>query len=183
VQQPTIRTDRLVLRPFSPSDAADIQRLAGDAVVADMTLTVPHPYENGMAEVFIKTVNDGWARGSVVAFAIEQVGVGLVGAIGLELLSKHRRGEMGYWVGRPYWNQGVATEAGRALLAFGFDALHLNRIDALVFPRNPASARVLEKLGMRHEGLHREFVQKDGRSEDVHRYALLAADWRARGAT
>ena len=93
-------------------------------------------------------------------------------------MPEHARAELGYWVGVPYWNRGVATEAARALVAFGFGALGLHRVQARHLTRNPASGRVMQKLGMRLEGVHREAVRKWDRFEDLAMYAVLAREWR-----
>jgi RimJ/RimL family protein N-acetyltransferase len=101
---------------------------------------------------------------------------GLVGAMGLAIAAQHRRAELGYWVGVPHWNRGYATEAGRALLAYAFGPLGLHRVEAHHFTRNPASGRVMQKLGMRPEGVHRDVVLKWDRFEDLASYAVLESD-------
>ena len=77
----------------------------------------------------------------------------------------------------PYWNRGFATEAARAILAFGFESLELNRIYALHMTVNPASGRVLHKAGMRHEGTLRQSVVKWGDHKDIGVYGILAKEW------
>lgn len=178
MQQPVLRTARLVLRAFTADDAPAVQRLAGDVQVADTALNIPHPYQDGMAEAWIATHGGAWATHTAAIYAIEWPPHGVIGAIGLELTLQHARGELGYWVGRPYWGQGIATEAARAMLGVGFVTLGLNRIQAMHFTRNRASGRVLEKIGMRREGEHRQYLRKLDHFEDVVRYALLAAEWK-----
>ena len=85
-------------------------------------------------------------------------------------------GEIGYWVGLPYWNRGYATEASAALLDFGFDVLGLNRILARHITRNPASGRVMQKVGMEFEGISRQHFLARGQFEDVACYAILSSD-------
>lgn len=174
--RPTLRTERLVLRPFRMEDAAAVQRLAGDPQVALTTQNIPHPYEDGMAETWIAGHEGEWEERSFLTLAVTREDEGVVGAVGLHLDDTHRRGELGYWIGRPYWNRGYATEAAAALVAFGFRKLALNRIQARYLTRNPSSARVMEKLGMRLEGVHREHIRVRGRLEDVGVYAVLASD-------
>jgi RimJ/RimL family protein N-acetyltransferase len=175
--QPTLETNRLRLRPFSLADAPTVQALAGAVEVASTTLTIPHPYEDGMAESWIATHEPGYDTGEQATFAIVLKETGeLIGAIGLTINASHRRGEMGYWVGVPFWNHGYATEAADALLAFGFDLLELHRIHAVHLSRNPASGRVMQKAGMRHESTQRQHILKRGVFEDVEGYGLLAAD-------
>ena len=178
--QPTLRTARLVLRPFRAGDAPDVERLAGAREVADTTLNIPHPYPPGDAARWIAGHAAAWTAGTGAPFAICRADDGaLVGAIGLAVTQQHRRAELGYWIGVPYWGRGYATEAGRAVLALAFERLGLHRVQAHHMTRNPASGRVMEKLGMRHEGLRRGAFRKGDRFEDVEEYAILAGDWHA----
>lgn len=152
--QPTLSTERLLLRPFSLSDAPHVKRLAGAHEIASTTQNVPHPYEDGMAEEWIGSHAPGYASGRLATFAlIERASGDLVGAIGLVVQPEHARAEMGYWIGVPFWNCGYATEAARAVLVFGFVELKLNRIYATYLTRNPASGRVMQKVGMEVETL------------------------------
>jgi [ribosomal protein S5]-alanine N-acetyltransferase len=176
VSLPTLRTERLVLRPFTPDDAPTVQRLAGAREVALTTQNIPHPYEDGMAERWIETHGAAWDERRFLTLAITCDGEGLVGAVGLHIDATHRRGELGYWIGVPFWNRGYATEAARAVMDLGFEQLELNRIQARHMTRNPASGRVMRKLGMHHEGIHRQHVIAHGAFEDVAMYAMLAAD-------
>ena len=175
--QPSLYTPRLILRPFQSADAPDVQRLAGAAAVAEMTLNIPHPYGDGMAEAWIATHRAAWEAGTSVTFAITTADHGLRGTVSMQLTRAHRRGELGYWIGQPYWGAGLATEAVTATLRFAFDVLHLNRVQASHLPHNPASGRVLEKVGMQREGLHRERYLKGARFEDVVEFAVLRREW------
>ena len=178
--QPTLDTARLRLRPFTPADAPDVQRYAGDRDVAATTLSIPHPYPEGAAERWIGTHAAKYADGRLASFAItERESGALVGAIGLHLEPAHGRAELGYWIGKPFWRRGYATEAGQVMLRFGFEALGLNKIHAAVFLKNPASDRVLKKLGMTWEGRLREHDLKWGAYEDIDVYAILAREWEA----
>ena len=179
--QPTLETPRLLLRPFRLSDATDVQRLAGEAAIADTTLTIPHPYEDGMAEAWIVTHGPAYASRESVVFAILDRADALVGAIGLRLEPAHRRAELGYWIGVPHWGRGYATEAVGAAIEFGFWSLGLNRIHARHFTRNPASGHVMQKAGMTLEGHERQHVFKNGQFEDLACYGILRSD-RARGS-
>lgn len=172
---PTLETKRLVLRPFRPDDAAEVQRLAGEREVAAGTLTVPHPYPDGAAEEWIATHAANWAERKVLTLAVTTPGNDtLVGAVGLILTMADRRAELGYWIGIPWWNLGYATEASRAIIDFGFASLGLHRIMARHMARNPASGRVMQKLGMRQEGVLRQHTLKWGVFEDLVVYAVLA---------
>ncbi|HEY3286449.1 MAG TPA: GNAT family N-acetyltransferase [Gemmatimonadaceae bacterium] len=173
---PALATARLQLRPFLLSDARIVQRLAGERAVADTTLRIPHPYEDGMAEAWIATHEGAWTRHEEATLAIAEAEAGLVGAISVRIDLAQRRGELAYWIGQPYWGRGYATEAVRAMLGFGFDRLSLHRLWAQHFTRNPASGRVLAKSGMRHEGTLRGHLIHRGVPEDVEIWGILAAD-------
>ena len=175
--QPTIETERLILRPFTPSDAPVVQRLAGDRAIAATTLNIPHPYEDGMAEEWISTHKAGFEKEILVNFAIVlKNSKELVGAIGLTLEKGHARAELGYWIGKPYWNQGYASEAGKSVVKYGFETLDLNRIHAFHFKRNTPSGKVLRNIGMSHEGCRRKHVRKWDAYEDVEMYGVLRED-------
>jgi [ribosomal protein S5]-alanine N-acetyltransferase len=176
--QPTLETKRLILRPFELTDGKVVRKLAGDRAIADTTLQIPHPYEVGMAEEWILTRRPKFEVGEEVVFAIVLREPGqLIGAMGLVIEGKFRRAELGYWIGRPYWGNGYCTEAGQAVLEYGFQSLKLNRIHAYHFKRNPASGRVMRKLGLKHEGSSPQHVMKWGVFEDVELYGILRSDW------
>ena len=176
--QPTLQTERLTLRAFELADAPHVRRMAGDWEVANTTLSIPHPYPDGAAETWIATHAGLYESCKGIIFAITNRAHGaLVGAVGLSVTTLHAHGELGYWIARPEWGKGFATEASRALMAYGFETLALNRIEAVHMTRNAASGRVLVKLGMRHEGVHREALRRAGIFEDVARYAILRAEW------
>ena len=147
-------------------------------MVADTTLNIPYPYEDGMAEAWIATHQPKFEAGELANFAVVLRDSGeLVGAIGMGIERRFDRAELGYWIGKPYWGQGYCTEAGQAMVAFGFTDLALNRIHACHLARNPASGRVMQKLGMSREGLCRQHVKKWDRSEDLVLYGILKSDW------
>lgn len=175
---PTLETDRLVLRPFTLADAGRVHELAGAPAVAATTLNIPHPYPEGAAEDWIGTHAENAARGAGFTWAITRKADDLlIGAIGVGVNATHRRGELGYWLGVPYWNQGYTSEAARRVVAFGFAELELNRIAAAYLPRNPASGRVMQKAGMTYEGTLRQYVRKGETFEDVAMYAILRVEW------
>lgn len=176
--QPTLETERLILRPLTLSDSAAIQHLANDPEIAANTLTVPHPYPAGAAEEFISRSQKSAQQGEAFVFAIvRKTDDALVGVMGLHLDSGHQRAEMGYWMGRPYRGQGYTTEAARRLLAYSFDELGINRVYAAHFAHNPASGRVMQKIGMTYEGTLRQHVLKNGRFVDVLYYGIVRSEY------
>jgi len=175
--QPTLHTERLVLRPFAPADAPAVHAIVSDREIAANTLHIPHPYPDGMAAEWIGTQAPKWEKGDGAVFAaVLRDGGELVAAVGLEVEPPHRRAELGYWVARAHWSRGYATEAGRAVVAFGFAELGLNRVQARHYARNPSSGAVMRKLGMRWEGRLREHVYKWGTYEDLEIYGILRCE-------
>jgi ribosomal-protein-alanine N-acetyltransferase len=174
-QQPILRTQNLILRPFEISDARNVQKLAGDISIADTTLNIPHPYEDGMAEVFIAEVKQRHEDEVSFEAAIELKTLNqLIGAIGLINISKrYQTAELGYWIGKPYWNKGYGSEAAKTMVDFGFSNLKLHKVYACHFKRNKSSARIMQKIGMKYEGTFKEHVRKWGHFEDLVYRAIL----------
>lgn len=173
-QFPTLETPRLILRPFASSDAKEVQCLAGDCAIADTTQNIPHPYEDGMAETWISKHQGMFEQQKGVTFAITYKSNGvLIGAISLVGISKGHQAELGYWIGKPYWNQGICTEAGYAVLQYAFSVIGLVRVHSCHISRNPASGRVLKKLSMQYEGSRKQHVKKGDKCEDLELYGIL----------
>jgi len=168
-----IQTNRLLLRSLELSDAPDIQRLAGDRNVADTTLNIEHPYEDGMAERWVRSTQQKVSSGELVNFAITLLANGsFLGAIGLHHDEHGNQGELGYWIGKPYWNQGYATEAVQGVLDHAFETLKLDRVYAAHFTRNPSSGRVMQKAGMLYEGSQLGPTVKWGVMENLELYGV-----------
>ena len=138
----------VLLRAFVAGDAARVAELCGDPAVALATATIPHPYPDGTAAAWIATHDAERDAGMGWTYAIERASdATLVGAIDLRV-SPEPHGNVGYWVGRPYWGCGYATAATRALIAVAFARLDAETLEAAHLARNLASGRVLEKCGM-----------------------------------
>ena len=175
----SIQTDRLVLRPPEPGDAPCIHRLIGEWEVARMTANVPHPYEDGMAEDWIaKSVRELEAGEAYHVAVTRSDTPDLIGAVGLGL-PEQRAPVLGYWIGRPYWGQGYATEAAGGLVAFGFDALGVEKVIASVMLENLASGRVLDKLGFVRTGRQMHDAPARSAPQAVDMYALTRAAFEA----
>lgn len=176
--RPELKTERLFLRPFTLDDAPTVQKLAGDKDVAKTTLNIPHPYEDGMAEQWISTHEEKSEKGELLNFAITlHKNGGLIGAIGLVISKRHESAELGYWIGKPYWDKGYCTEAAQAVIRYGFEQLNLNRIHASHFARNSSSGRVMEKIGMTYEGCLRQQMKKWDKFEDLKVYSILRREF------
>lgn len=179
---PTLQTERLTLRELRLTDAAEVAEGAGDTRVARYLLQVPSPYPVALARRWITSRIEWWEAGKGVTYAIahrRKAGT-LVGTVSLRRFSRDRRAELGYWLAAREWAGGVATEAARALVDFGFERMGLARIYAQVLDGNGASMRILEKLGMVREGVKRQHVKKGGKLVDVTIYGLLRDEWLAR---
>lgn len=140
-----LTTDRLTLRPLALSDAPAVSLLAGDWDVACQTGRIPHPYSIVAADQWIASLQaDEFVRG------IEHGGA-LIGAVGYVV---HGDGtpEIGYWVGKPYWGNGFATEAAGRLVAHCFDTEKRKKLTCCHFADNLASKRVIAKLGFKLVG-------------------------------
>jgi ribosomal-protein-alanine N-acetyltransferase len=176
-----LETPRLLLRPLKLEDAPMVSKLAGRREIAHTTISIPHPYSEAQALDWISRHIGPRAANKEIVFAIMlRANVQLVGTIGLRDIDKeHSQAELGFWVAVEAWGKGYATEASSAVLRFGFEELQLNRIYAHHMVRNPASGRVLEKIGMKQEGLLRQRVRKWGVFEDVVLLAVLKKDWRS----
>ena len=176
--RPTLQTARLILRPFELADAPEVQKLAGAREIASTIENMPHPYEDGMAEKWINTHQKEFERGKSLDLAIVlRETARLCGAIGITINSNYNNAELGYWLGVPYWRRGYCTEAASKAIAFGFEGLNLHRIYASHLTRNPASGRVLQKIGMIREGCWRQHLKHWGIYEDLAVYGILATEW------
>jgi [ribosomal protein S5]-alanine N-acetyltransferase len=177
---PTLEGAQLYLRPFRLGDATEVQHLAGNRLIADTTLNIPHPYPDGLAEEWISKHPATFNEGKGVTFAITRKNEGaLVGAISLMQMIKGHQAELGYWISSNHWNQGICTEAGMAILQYAFRDLGLVRVYARHLTRNPASGRVMQKLGMRHEGTQRGHEIRWGKLEDIELYGILKQEFGA----
>lgn len=174
-----LNTSRLILRPLCRDDIPQLLPLIGAREVAATTLRIPHPYTEEDAIKFLEYSDSVWQKREGARFGIFLTeSERLCGGIGLAAHSEHNRAELGYWIGVPFWGNGYCTEAAREVLRFGFENLRLHRIDAGHFANNPASGRILQKLGMKHEGTTREHVLKWGDYLNVEIYGLLAREYR-----
>lgn len=175
---PTIELERLILRPFELSDAKMVQQLAGDKDIAKTTQNIPHPYKDGMAEGWIENHEEEYDKDQTLTLAITDKGEGhLVGAIGISLNNKNENGELGYWIGKKYWNKGYCTEAAKGMMKFAFEEIKLNCLHARHLKRNPASGKVMKKLRMIYEGTLRHRVKKWGEFEDTVHYSILKDEY------
>ncbi|MBK7407461.1 MAG: GNAT family N-acetyltransferase [Saprospirales bacterium] len=170
-----VQTDRFILREFSLADAPSFAHLANNRKVwAGVRDAFPHPYTLENAKEFIEMVT---ADQPTHVFAIEIDGKA-VGAIGYFVQEDVYRysAEIGYWLGEPYWGQGLMTEVVKLMVEKTFERSNVWRLYAGVYHTNTGSQRVLEKAGFQKEGVLRKAVFKDGQVLDEVRYAFLRPD-------
>lgn len=180
-EQPVLESGRLKLRPFKPEDAQRVQELAGEKEISDNTLLIPHPYPDGLAEEWIGSHEVKFEKNEEAVFAVTLKDSGeLIGAIGLVINELLNNAEMGYWIGKPYWGNGYATEAVGMMIKYGIEELGLNKVHAHHMTRNPSSGEVMRKNGMRKEGYLRKHMLKNGVYEDVIMYGILKDDYQNR---
>jgi ribosomal-protein-alanine N-acetyltransferase len=169
-----LQTKLLTLRPYTVADIPTLVPLIGAREVAATTLRIPHPYSEADARDFIAATKEDLSTSNELRLAIiVRESDGLCGGVGLRIEGDHRRAELGYWIGVPYWGNGYATEAATAMVNYGFDKLGLHRIFAGHVANNLASARVLQKIGMRHEGCLQGHILKWGEFLDLELYGML----------
>ena len=175
----TLHTERLILRSFTLEDASDVQRLAGERDVASTTPAIEYPYKDGMAEEWIGWYNQQFEKGEGIYFAITFAKDGtLIGEVDLTFRTHlpYKDASLNYWIGKSYWNCGYCTEAAKAVVAYGFREHDLETIFADHFKRNPASGRVMQKIGMCYNDYFPKDPEDDS-SEDTIRYIILKSEF------
>ena len=179
---PVLTTERLILsRPVEGDMQHIIHYLDSDKVYSENTANMPYPYKEADAEFLIHEVVDkGFENETGFVFAIRNKENGLImGLIGIHHWDKtNQKAEIGYWLGKEFWNKGYVTEAMAEVLTFGFKVLNLNKMFANFFPHNPASGRVMEKSGMKQEAVLRQEIYKNGKFLDFVRYSILKEDFK-----
>lgn len=176
---PTLRTERLTLRPFTDEDAEDLFRLHSDAETMKYWDSPPWT-DRDQARRFLDRSREAptdWKKLNLaVDLASQERFLGWCTFANWD--RDFRTGELGYCFLPENWGHGYATEASEALLDWAFDTLDLNRVQSEVDTRNPASSKVLEKLGFTLEGTLRENCVVDGVVSDSWIFGLLRREWR-----
>jgi RimJ/RimL family protein N-acetyltransferase len=165
----------VTLEPIAPHHADAVQRLAADPDVV-ATTNLPEPYPEDGAAQWIAYVQPRHAAGEEFAFAIMNEDSELVGVTGLVDVTAIEA-ELGFWVGKPYWNRGYATAAVRQTLHFAFEAVGLERVFARPLVRNAPSRRVLEKLGFQFQQTETHEHPKWTDADRFARYRIDRSGW------
>lgn len=166
------KDDKVVLRELTEADIPKLAEYANNEKVSiNLRDAFPHPYNMDDAIRFVEMVN---RQNPKTFFAIEYEG-NYAGNISLVWGSDvyRKSAEIGYFIGEPFWNKGIATKAVRMITKFGFKKLDIVRIHTGVFEFNKASQRVLEKCGYEKEGVFKKSICKKGKMYDEVRYAII----------
>lgn len=175
---PVLETERLILRNITLSDAEDVFNYTSNPEVSRFTIWSCHR-SIGDSIKFINWHNRLQKQGRPVSWGvIDKATMKLIGTAGFEsYISDHKTADIGYAIAVEYWNRGYTTEAVKKIIDFGFDKLKLSRIEAVCDVANIGSARVMEKSGMKFEGIQRsKIISAEGRVHDVKSYAIIRED-------
>jgi RimJ/RimL family protein N-acetyltransferase len=164
--------EQVTLRTPEAEDVAFLQRNVNDPKIRRAIATVT-PVTATEEQEWVEGANE---EGVSLLICADAEPVGTIGLSDINETWGHA--EVGYWVTPDSWGEGYATAATTLLVGYGFDQRRLNKVVAYAFDFNAGSRRVLEKVGFVEEGVHREEAFVDGEFVDVHRYGLLAREWR-----
>ncbi|XOQ48934.1 MAG: hypothetical protein ACFWUM_08520 [Eubacteriales bacterium] len=172
-----IRTERLILRPFTLDDAEDMYQYAKDPEVTKYARWKPHESIQdslNLLEEWIKSYsNPGYYSWAIARKEDNR----MIGCIGITNVSDiDESGEVGYWLGKSWWGRGIMTEALKAVIRFVFEQCEFNRLEACHSVNNPASGCVMQKAGMTFEGIAREKCKSNAGFQDCRVYAILKKD-------
>ena len=176
---PVIRSERLHLRKLTMKDAQDIYEYSKDPLVAEHVLWDAHTSvseSKGYIRWMIRKYRFGEPSSWGIALNDTDKVIGTIGFMWIQ--PENSAAEVGYSLARAHWNKGYMTEALHAILDYGFNHMHLNRIEAMHETSNPASGAVMRKCGMQKEGTLRSKVFNKGKYVDVDLYAILRRDFR-----
>jgi [ribosomal protein S5]-alanine N-acetyltransferase len=172
-----LRTERLLLRTPGLSDAADVYDFANSPGWNRYYINIPQPFTMKDADDYVSRFSNPDSLATIVMLAIVFDDRD-IGEIYLNMPQAPYDGaELGYSLSSKHWGKGFATEAGLAVIDWGFVTFSFNRIFATCDPRNTGSTRVLEKLGMRLEGVLRKHVKWNGDLRDQAYYGILRDEW------
>ncbi len=175
----TLTSERLKLISFEQASTETWFRLINNKEVAQTTLSLPHPCTMKEAKLWRQQEIDKIRQQQILRWSVSiKNNDCIIGSVKLSLNRRFNSAEIGYWLGREYWGSGYAGEAASKVLNYAFEVLKLNRVEAYAMVRNKASSKILLKLGMVKEGLHRQLVLRWGEYIDVESYAILFDDWR-----
>jgi [ribosomal protein S5]-alanine N-acetyltransferase len=175
---PTLETERLLLRPLEMHDSLMMTTLVNDEGITSMMDEYPFPYPESEARAVVRWSQKAPREGKGYGLAmVRKEDKQLIGAIFLKLYTPVP--EIGYWVGRPYWRQGYASEAANRVLQYGFEVFKFHRMSAYCFDRNVASQQVLEKIGMTLIRAEEYAVEGQDRVDVLLYYEIMQSEWKS----
>ncbi len=167
-------TARLEIRPYRKADLPGLPELIGDWEVARWLSRSPYPYTDDDARDWLRLSRRiRWQRKGLPCAIVRRSDGQLIGGIGIN----YSDGEIGYWLGRPYWGAGYATEAVGCVCRFALEEKRLRLLWAAAYPENKPSHRVLEKVGFEQDG-HRPYRMRDGEADALY-FKLTREKWMA----
>ena len=175
----TLVTERLSLRPFEPTDVDDVYAYARDPEWGRF-LPLPSPYEYEHAVEYVEgSMNASWTTTPVFAICLNGR---VVGSTSIRVDARNRTAGLGYAIAREHWGKGLVAEAVEAVIDWAFETFDLAKVTAMADIKNTRSWRVMEKLGMRRDGVLRSELQSDadpGSRQDMVVYSVLREEWQA----
>jgi|SRR5678809_387253 RimJ/RimL family protein N-acetyltransferase len=167
-----LQHEKIILRPLNDNDSTELARLANNKKIWDnLRDLIPFPYTIDDAIFFINMVKE---EKPLMTFAIEFDGhfCGVIGLVGQKDVYR-KTAEIGYWIGEPFWNKGIATVAVKLITEYGFDQLDYLRIHTGVFEYNTGSIKVLEKNGYKMDGVFEKAIVKNSRIWNEYRFSKI----------
>lgn len=172
-------TERLLIRSYKKSDIDDFIDVTSQPEIQPTTYGIPVPYTKKYAKKWFRFIKNNIRTRQAYEFAVfirnSDTYIGNVGLINVSSL--HNHAEISYYIDKNLWGMGYATEAAAKMLQFGFETLGMFKITGLCMSSNPASRRVMEKLGMRFEGTMRSEMLKNGTYYDIDRLSILKEEY------
>jgi len=169
-----IETERLKLNQPNIDDLERVSEILNNEVYSKNTLNIPYPYTRSNAEFWLQLAKDGFENQNHFIFAIRlKENDEIIGGIDLAVNKRFNNAELGYWLDEKYWNKGFTTEAVKSIINFGFETLKLKKIFATYFDFNTSSGKVLEKSGMKKEGVLECHTYKNGEYQNHILYAII----------
>lgn len=169
---PVIETERLILSQLEEKDIPLIVEYLQHRIYSDLTSNIPYPYTEKDARFWLKMSKEAFENNAGYTFGIRDKEDRIIGAIGLHDRDDDKA-ELGYWIGMPYWSKGLVTEAAKAMIHFGFNQLGVHKIFATHLPHNPASGKIMKKIGMEQEAVLKQEIKKDGEYFDLVMYSVF----------
>jgi len=172
----------IILRPLVQEYAPIIAEYCNNYNIFKSTLSLPYPYTLEHAESWIATAQENVRGEKSFEFAIIEPTSGeVVGAVGLSYHKENRKGELGYWIAEQYWGKSYGTAAAEAMLKFAFQEKNYHKVFGRFLINNPASGRIMQKIGMKEVGVFVDDVYKEDKFETVHYYEILQSEWKSKG--